>query len=544
MSNIPIWAGAGCLLARAALGKVCCAAIASIALLQAADAGEFDCLTPTTAAQSSPEVLGDGNAGSVTRAQLQLALDTATEVRLNIGASTLVLDQTLQLTRAVSFDGGGATLSGAGARRVMEITNPGLLTDYTVTLINMRLVNGDSRSAVGDDFARSGAAILNDHGSEPWRAARLHAFDVDFVANRAVLSAQDGGGGAVYLLGHREFVCVRCLFDDNSGSNGGGYYGLGTQTARFYDSSFVGNVATGDGGNPGGGGNGGAMAVDGDTRDLSLCRTRLLDNRNNAFGAGLFTTVYDQTSITRIWQSTLQGNNQQGNDQHTGGAYIQGGPVSIRDSTFRDNQARANAGLALFDHQTGAGLIQIGGEIINSTFDGNLARTSLAGAMNLQGSAPLLLQNLTIANNRADCDVCFAGGIANPMNAPITLRNSIFFNNTGGNAFNPWAMLNPVASGSNNLQWPQERPGSFGQMELPVSPGSQFADALLVPISDNGGPTLTSALIAGSPAIDSGSATGAPSTDQRGLPRFGAVDVGAFEVQGQPMLVFADGFEE
>ncbi len=512
-------------------------------MLQSAHAGGFDCATPSTPTLSNPTVLGNGSPGSVTSAQLQQALDTAGEVRLNIGSSTLVLEQTLQLTRAVSFDGGGAALSGNNTRRVMEITNPGLLTDFTVTLINMRLVNGDSRSAAGDDFARSGAAILNDHGDEPWRAARLHAFDVDFVANRAVENAQDGGGGGVYLLGHREFVCVRCLFDDNSGSNGGGYYGLGTQTARFYDSSFVGNVATGDGGNPGGGGNGGAMAVDGNTRDLSLCRTRLVDNRNNAFGAGLFTTVYDQTSVTRIWQSTLQGNTQQGTDQHTGGAYIQGGPVSIRDSTFRDNQATGYGGLALFDHQTGAGLIQIGGEIVSSTFDGNLARTGLGGAMNLQGSAPLLLQNLTIANNRADCDVCFAGGIANPENAPITLRNSVFFNNTGGNAFNPWAMLNPVASGSNNLQWPQER-GIPGQTEQPVSPGSQFADAQLTGISDNGGPTQTSALLPGSPAIDTGDATGAPSTDQRGLPRFGAVDVGAFEVQGQPMVVFADGFED
>jgi len=516
----------------------------SAGLLPNAVAGGFDCTAPATPTQTNPTVLGNGSPGSVTRVQLQQALNTQDEVRLNIGNGALVLDQTLQLTRPVSFDGGGATLSGNGARRVMEITNPGLLTDFTITLINMRLTNGDSRSAAGDDFARSGAAILNDHGGEPWRAARLHAFDVDFVGNRAVESAQDGGGGGVYLLGHREFVCVRCLFDDNSGSNGGGYYGLGTQTAQFYDTSFVGNLATGDGGNPGGGGNGGALAVDGDTRELSLCRTRLIDNRNNAFGAGLFTTVYDQTSVTRIWQSTLQGNIQQGTDQHTGGAYIQGGPISIRDSSFRDNQATGYGGLALFDHQTGAGLIQVGGEIISSTFDGNLARTGLGGAMNLQGSAPLLLQNLTIANNRADCDVCFAGGIANPMNAPITLRNSIFFNNTGGNAFNPWAMLNPVASGGSNLQWPQERPGSFGQMELPVSPGSQFADALLAAISDNGGPTQTSALMPGSPAIDTGSATGAPSTDQRGLPRFGAVDIGAFELQGQPMVVFADGFED
>jgi hypothetical protein len=335
---------------------------------------------------------------------------------------------------------------------------------------------------------------------------------------------------------------VRCLVENNQASNGGGFYGLGTQSIDFHDSVFNSNLASGDGGNPGGGGNGGALAVDGDTRTLNLCRTDLIGNQNNAFGAGLFTVAYDLSSVTRIWQSTLAFNSQNGSDQHTGGAYIQGGPVSIRDSTFRANQARGFGGLALFDHQTGNGLIRVGGEIVNSTFVANVARNGLGGAMNLQGSDPLLLQNLTIADNRADCDVCFAGGIANPANAPITLRNTIFLNNTGGNAFNPWAMLNPVPNGGNNLQWPQERPGSFGQMELPVSPGSQFADAMLQPIAANGGPTETLALAAASPAIDAGSANGAPATDQRGLPRFGPVDIGAFELQDQSVL-FADGFE-
>ncbi|MCB1588261.1 MAG: hypothetical protein KDI56_05130 [Xanthomonadales bacterium] len=508
----------------------------------ALQAGSFDCSVPPTPTQSAPVVLGNGSAGSVTRAQLQTALDNGGAIRLNIANSTLLLDQPLIVTRAVHLDGSGATLSGNQLVRVMELRNPMLANDLTVTLQNLQLVDGDARTAAGDQFARSGGAILNDHGNEPWRAVRLRAFDVAFRRNHAVDVAQDGGGGAVYLLGHREFTCVRCIFDSNQGSNGGGFYGLGTQQIRFYDSLFNDNLAGGDGGNPGSGGNGGAIAVDGDTRELSLCRSELIDNRNNAFGAGIFTTVYDQTSVTRIWQSTLASNVQQGNDQHTGGAYIQGGPVSIRDSTFRANQANGYGGLALFDHQTGSGLVRIGGEIVNSTFVANLARNGLGGAMNLQGTNPLLLQNLTIADNRADCDVCFAGGIANPANAPITLRNTIFLNNTGGNAFNPWAMLNPVANGGNNLQWPQERPGSFGQQELPVSPGSSFADAQLLPPTDNGGPTETMELPPGSPAVDAGSSAGAPATDQRGLPRTVPYDIGAFERQSDDTLL-VDGFE-
>ena len=49
------------------------------------------------------------------------------------------------------------------------------------------------------------------------------------------------------------------------------------------------------------------------------------------------------------------------------------------------------------------------------------------------------------------------------------------------------------------------------------------------------------AIAPGSPAIDAGTALGAPPTDQRGVARNGSVDIGAFEWQGDP--IFADGFD-
>jgi hypothetical protein len=62
-------------------------------------------------------------------------------------------------------------------------------------------------------------------------------------------------------------------------------------------------------------------------------------------------------------------------------------------------------------------------------------------------------------------------------------------------------------------------------------------DPMLAPLANNGGPTRTHALLAGSPAIDQGDNNGAPTTDQRGVsrPRDGdgngsrIVDIGAFE---------------
>ncbi len=61
--------------------------------------------------------------------------------------------------------------------------------------------------------------------------------------------------------------------------------------------------------------------------------------------------------------------------------------------------------------------------------------------------------------------------------------------------------------------------------------GDSFPDAKLGPLTHNGGPTLTMALLPGSPAIDAGNTSLAPATDQRGFPRPAglAADIGAFE---------------
>ena len=56
-------------------------------------------------------------------------------------------------------------------------------------------------------------------------------------------------------------------------------------------------------------------------------------------------------------------------------------------------------------------------------------------------------------------------------------------------------------------------------------------DPKLGSLTNNGGPTLTMALLAGSPAIDAGDTSLAPTSDQRGFPRPAglAADIGAFE---------------
>lgn len=478
----------------------------------------------------NPLILGNGSAGSVTTSALQTALNTSTAVRLNIGSSTLALTQELVISHATMLDANGATLSGANAHRVLHVTNPNNLA-YTFVLLNATISNGKTST-------ESGAGLWKPSVSEAWQVVTIRIFNSHFVNNVAIAAAQDDGGGGIYVVGAAELSIINSTFSANRGANGGALYSLGSKLVNLFDTQFSSNSATGTGGNPGNGGNGGAIGIDGDARNVNLCRVRVLNNTSNAYGGGFFTTSYSAASFTRIQDSTFDSNQSVASDKLVGGAYLQGTTFSIRGSTFSNNSAAGYAGLALFGTTITA---PTSGDITNSTFVGNKAVNGLGGAMSIQVMAPVTLQNVTIANNTATCNGnCFAGGIANDTASPITLRNTIFLNNTGDNQYNPWALLNPV-SGSHNMQWPHVRPNSSGQQEAAVTPGAIFADAQLGALADNGGLTQTLALPGTSPAINAGLASGAPSNDQRGDPRYGAVDLGAFEYQAD--RIFANGFQ-
>lgn len=489
----------------------------------------FDCAAPVAPTSGSWTVLGNGSVGSVTTAALQTALDAGGAIRLNIGTGTLVVNPTLRIRRGTTLDANGATLSGGGQRRVLLVENPNNL-HYTFALLNARITGGHTPSG-------SGAGLFKPTGG-PWQAVTLRVFDSVFEDNHAIQIAQDDGGGGLYVVGAAELSLVRTRVAGNSGANGGGVYSLGSSLVNLFDSELAGNRATGTGGNPGNGGNGGGLGVDGAQRHINLCRSRLLGNDANAYGGGLFTVAYDQQSFVRLRGSLIQGNRSLGNSNaHTAGVYLQGGPFEIAGSSFIGNIAnRGYGGLSLFDH----GGTNASGIIVNSTFQGNVALNGLGGAINLGATGGVTIQNSTIADNRADCDVCFAGGISNAANAPLTLRNVLFRNNTGGNAWNPWTLLNAPVTGSHTIQWPQTRPGS-GQSEAAVTSGSVFADVALGAPASNGGPTPTMALAVGSAAVDAGTGTGAPAVDQRGRPRHGAPDIGAYELQAD--LIFANGFQ-
>jgi hypothetical protein len=110
----------------------------------------------------------------------------------------------------------------------------------------------------------------------------------------------------------------------------------------------------------------------------------------------------------------------------------------------------------------------------------------------------------------------------------------------GGSEHHPGA---GGANGSSGPAWGGTACGSMVNTLLASndpSDGDSFADPKLGPLANNGGPTLTMALLPGSPAIDTGDTSLAPGTDQRGFSRPAglAADIGAFEY-GSVMQVIA-----
>ena len=118
-------------------------------------------------------------------------------------------------------------------------------------------------------------------------------------------------------------------------------------------------------------------------------------------------------------------------------------------------------------------------------------------------------------------------GTFTDASATLNLQNTIVANNGDFGCF-----LAPFGAGAVVLNSLGNNVFTDGTC-FPIASDQIVADAGLGSLADNGGPTLTHALLAGSPAIDAADDGVCPATDQRGVPRpqGAACDVGAFEYE-------------
>lgn len=402
----------------------------------------------------------------------------------------ITLASTITNSVDATLDGTGhhVTISGGNAVRVFAVGS-----NATLTLVNLAVANG---------LAASGGGLLNSGGS-------VKATNCVFSDN----CASGGRGGGIDNESGTVFL-DQCSFTGNLASGapgtwqpgmtmgGSGWGGaiFNNDTLRAQRTTFVGNVATGGAGGPGGNG------------------------------------------IPWMDMATDGGPGGPGG-QGAGGGWFNLGTASAVNCTFFGNSGVGGAG--------GTGGTGGTGQLIGGNGGvGGYGGAGMGGAI-CDTNGQLYLTNCTVAGNVVSGGSGGAGGSAgghayvggwdgNPGPAGAGgggLGSGL--NSSGGTLINTL-----LANFGNCAGWLTDAGhnlSSDATCAFTNTGSLNRTDPKLGPFGGNGGPTPTMALLPSSPAIDAGDSAAAPAIDQRGFPRpaGAAADIGAFEYGARRTLQIA-----
>ena len=418
---------------------------------------------------------------------------------------------------------------------------------------------------IDNDVKLNGEGNLTLDGNEDHRVfvvaegvtAELHGFTV----TRGAAAWPDSGGG---ISNHGQLILVNNIVRENVAKDdfdcckgprfngGGGVFNGGTlmlvnstvsENAAFSGGGIWNSVAltlvgSAMSGNTAGDGGGGIFNAPGG--ELTMTNSTVSGNAAGRGGGGINNSVNGEMTISN---STVSGNAA----FNGGGVYNDLGPLEIAGSTVSGNSADRAGGGIFNDHGGeltitnsivrenaadgtddcpnpnpcpggGGGIFNLG-ELTtkNSTVSGNTSASGGGGISNR--GITFTLVNATVSGNTASQ----GGAMSSSGNGPATVANSVVDGDCAGD----------ITSNGYNIESPGDTCG-FNQHSVSAE------DLKLGPLADNGGPTMTHALLPGSVAIDvipaeeCVDADGEPlTTDQRGEPRPGGTmcDVGSFEVQ-------------
>lgn len=410
------------------------------------------------------------------------------------------------ITGAVTINGNGATISRAAATppfRIFAVDASGNLT-----VNNATVSGGDAPGSLG--FGGGGGFIVK---------GRLEL-------NGATVSGNDGNDGGGIFNYEGVVVINNSTLSDNYASNFAYFYWRGGGAINNWgeltitNSTLSGNRALGEGG-----------AVHTYYPGTMTISDSVLSG-NEASGGGAIRTGPGTTNL--IERTTLSDNTADG----IGGAMFTNGWVETIGSTISGNSALAGGGIHASSNHF----------VTNSTISGNSATRNGGGAVNFLG---LSFSNTTITGNTAGWN---GGGIYSGTPAFTAVWQSIVSGNDAADMGDEVYQLATSGGIIDDLESIFGHSGvsgtsGFTPHATSITPTEPLALILDPTPADNGGPTHTHALVAGSPAIDLASnfwcaaGSDADGIDQRGLPRNvngkGGVtgnecDAGAYEAQSGP----------
>ena len=298
------------------------------------------------------------------------------------------------------------------------------------------------------------------------------------LANTIVSGNVSGWGGAGIFNETSATLMVNGSYFTGNKGPGGAIENLGNLTVN--DSSFSGNDATI------------VSSVAGAIYNSPTGTASI--NSSNFFGrnvALLGGAIYNDGMLT-INGSTLSGNVAVDGSGGGGAVYNSStGTLIINASTFSGNSAQFGAG----------GIENLGVlALTNSTLTGNSSRYGSGAAIFNSGS--VTVTDVTIAYNSSGGGSSSGGGLFN-SGGTAALYNTIVDLNTDGNG----AAADDIAGSALSSDSAYNLAGTDTTGSLAIDNHNQLnvSNPGLGALADNGGPTQTIALLAGSPAFDRGS---------------------------------------
>ncbi len=423
------------------------------------------------------------------------------------------------------------TIAGPGADKLTILSGQELFYNSVRLIVikagaNVSISNVTLTRQLEEDrsgFPSGGSVIRND-------SATLNLSQCVIENSTSLQKSDQEGGGVVgnnAITGPASMTIDHCLLRNNMGFSGAAAISNSQQNSFVAALRMTNSEITGSSGRT----------------EAAIYNGRFFGNQN-------LTTMEIENSIIR--------NNATAGIQNHGTLKLTGSTISNNNAIFAGYGALINVGggevkidRSTISNNTGAWTGGIYGfnsgsvVITNSTLSGNRA-TATTGSLNSGGAifsftnSTFDIRNSTFADNSSPDGVTIGYGRKSGStnldvsNLTLKISNSIFRRSSGPNVAPPPANGQLyVTSDGNNMSDDDFRGFLNG-------PNDQInTDPLLAPLADNGGPTLTHALLPNSLAINAGNnalAVDADNnpfvTDQRGANRIygGTVDIGAFEL--------------